>query len=79
MNKTPYEVRLDVLKMAKDFLLESKQQAHQKLQLKRDAPGGITKADIVEYENISKSYSTADIMAKANELYAFVNNKTTIT
>lgn len=81
-NKNPFEVRLEVLKMAQEMVDKAYQESTQL------AWSMVEKA--AEYQNKSmaemqtyfetlkpKMYSPQDIVAKANELYEFVTNTAT--
>lgn len=76
MSKTPYEIRLEILKMAKEHLDNmhlaqaefAKQAFSQALAL--------NKATFEQWKEFSPaSYSIDDVMKKATELYAFINKK----
>lgn len=80
MNKNPFEVRLDVMKMAQDMLDKEQDvkmakfdSAVRAMQMDK-TPSNI----IISY--IDKSaptmYSSEDILSKASELYNFVNTST---
>ena len=76
MSKTPYEIRLETLKMAKemadqqfhlqqDFMYRMMDQAQESRQSVKDA-----------YEKYTPNmYRPDDIIAKANELYRYVSEK----
>jgi hypothetical protein len=75
-NKTPYELRLDVLVMAKDFLdkqaVVNTDFATKTFQHMVDTGKAVTS----EWEKfIPIPYTIKDITDKAKELYQFVNTK----
>lgn len=70
-NKNAYEIRLDVLDMAHNAIIN---QYHQKVDAHRDfANRSDTKFDARVIDELKPK--TADIIAYANELYAFVEGK----
>lgn len=75
-NKTPYEIRLELLQMAKDHLESTfKAQCDFAAQL---IAGLVTanKANLAELQAlVPKAYTIEEIMAKATELYSFVQKK----
>lgn len=71
MTKTPFEVRLDLLAMAKDMLeieYGTKSQIYME-QLKGNDGVAPINSELPSY------YTTADVITKANELYSFVNDR----
>jgi hypothetical protein len=79
VNKNPYEVRLDVLKMAQE-MLEAEQRINelklvQKVavlrELKSDSDTIISTID----SNELKPYSEQDVTSRASALYSFVTTK----
>ena len=70
-NKNAYEIRLDVLDMAHNAMMN---QYHQKLDAHRDCANRDNKSFDVELIETLKP-KTQDIVAYANELYAFVEGK----
>lgn len=79
-NKTPYEVRLDVMKMAQEMLereqINKQNQFFAKLETLRasKAPNGEINKFIDD--NTPKMYEPKDVVTRSTELYAFVNNST---
>ena len=81
MNKNPYEVRLEVMKMAQDMLEREQSIKEQKFYTKLE----VLRSDKIPADTINKfidesvptAYTTSDITAKASELYAFVSNNKT--
>ena len=74
--KSPYEIRLELLQMAKDFL-DKQIQTQVDFALKAyEMQVKINGATIDQLESfMPKTYSIEDIMTKATELYGFVNKK----
>lgn len=72
-NKTPYEIRLDVLEMAKDFL---DKQAGINMEFAAETFANLVaagKAVAEEWEKFAPvPYTIQDITDKANELYGFI-------
>jgi glycosylphosphatidylinositol transamidase (GPIT) subunit GPI8 len=68
ITKSPYEIRLDVLQLAKDMIDKNNDIAIAKMNSGIHTPG---KPAITEIT----SCSTTEIIARASELYAFVNDK----
>ena len=71
MSKNPFEIRAEMLQLAKDYM---DQQCHMNMQLMQ----GLFAAGQVQTEelkNASKLYSSEDLLAKAKEFYAFVSTK----
>lgn len=75
-SKTPFEVRLDLLKMAKEMLDQSYHSQYEiaKEYFSRSAEVGKDYASVVD-QYLPKMYNPIDIMEKANELYSFVTKK----
>lgn len=74
MNKNAYEIRLDVLTMAREDLLN---RFHQMLEAFRLASDDANKSSLFEaqFELIRDGYpTTEEINKRAEELYEFVNN-----
>jgi len=71
--KSPYEIRLEVLQMAKDFL---DKQAKLNSDIARDAFDAavkINKATIEQWKQYAPvGYTMEDILSKATDLYKFV-------
>jgi hypothetical protein len=70
-HKNPFEIRADMLAMAKDYM---DQQWTMNIQLANDMyeQGQKTMDEVKEAYQI---YSTEDLMAKAKEMYSFVSKK----
>jgi len=80
MNKNPFEVRLDVLKMAQE-MLETEQRAKE-LKFKEEvetmrASKQVPTDVILDYisTNSPSSYTPEDIVTRSSALYDFVNNR----
>ena len=79
MNKTPYEIRLDVLRMAKEMLELETSLKVKALELENESLSRRNEwADNTSIVNsvASASFTSADVTTRASELYAFVNKKT---
>ena len=72
MNKNPFEIRAEVLQLAKEYM---DQQYHMNVNfMERAMEEG--KKTFEEYqEAVTKMYSMEDLMAKAKEMYSFVSTK----
>lgn len=70
-HKNPFEIRTEMLQMAKDYL---DQQYHMNIQLANGLyeQGQKTAEEVKEAYQI---YSTEDLMEKAKEMYSFVSKK----
>jgi len=75
-NKNPFEIRTDLLAMAKDYL-DKQQELTWEYQKKALEKLNENTTDVVKFleENQPKSYSVSDLIAKANEMYNFVSKK----
>lgn len=84
-NKTPYEVRLDVLKMAQEMIDREKQIEQTGLQAKLDLfmaqPKQPTPTELDAFirANTPKMYDSSDVVTRANSLYSFVSDSTKTT
>lgn len=79
MTKTPYEIRLDVLKMAQDMIEREKNIEqdvfYQKLDtLKVENPPSEMIRNFID-SNSPKMYSSDEVISRASQLYNFVENK----
>lgn len=78
MSKNPYEIRLDVMKMAQDMLEKEKEaeqtQFYEKLNIMRESQ--VPTKDIQNFidENSPKSYDENEVIARASTLYNFVSS-----
>ncbi len=80
MNKTPFEIRLDVLKMAQEMLEAERRSTEkveeQKAELLKSAE--VPVSEVLNYLNTvtaPKTYTEAEVIARASALYSFVNDK----
>jgi len=83
MSRNAYEIRLETLRLARDILSENYSMAHDQY---RDALKHVSKkdegGDDLSYAEAPdgaappKGYTTDDVLQKARELYAFVNEDT---
>lgn len=80
-NKTPFEVRLDILKMAQEMLDREKRIEENKFFAKLETlRASNTSADVINTyidTNSPKMYEPSEVVARSSALYAFVNNSTT--
>lgn len=77
MSKTPYEVRLDVLKMAQEMLdretfLKEQVFLSQVETLRTTNIGGV---NAFVQENSPSMYTPEEVITRANALYGFISNK----
>ena len=70
-SKNPFEIRAEMLQMAKDYM---DQQYQMNIQFMNDMYEQ-NMAKIEEVRDAYKMYSTAELMEKAKELYGFVSKK----
>lgn len=70
-NKNPFEIRTDMLAMAKDYM---DQQYHMNVAFAEKALE-LNKKTIEEVQEMYKMYSIEDLMEKAKEMYSFVSKK----
>lgn len=79
-NKTPFEVRLDILKMAQEMLDREKDIEQQKFCAKLDTLRASSASidDINQFidGNSPKMYEPGDVVARSSALYSFVNDTT---
>lgn len=77
MGKTPYEIRLDVLKMAQDMLEKENKLEEIKFTSKVDSMinSGLTSDEISKFidENAPKSYDENELVTRSSALYSFVS------
>ena len=76
-SKNPFEVRLEVLKMAQDMMNQNYNEATQMAWSMIEKTANYQNKSMVEMQEYLESikpkmYSPADVVAKANELYAFI-------
>lgn len=70
-NKNPFEIRQDVLAMAKDYM---DQQWHMNIDFTRQLFEQ-NKKTVEEMQEALKPYSIDELMKKASEMYSFVTKK----
>jgi hypothetical protein len=70
-NKNPFEIRTDMLAMAKDYM---DQQYHMNVAFAEKALE-LNKKSVEEVQDMYKMYSIEELMEKAKEMYAFVSKK----
>jgi predicted translin family RNA/ssDNA-binding protein len=70
-NKNPFEIRAEILQLAKDYLDQSYHMNMTFMQKAMDEG----KKTFEEYQEAVKMYSTEDLMNKAKEMYSFVSTK----
>jgi hypothetical protein len=74
-NKNPFEIRADMLQLAKDYM---DQQYHMNIQFYENmvVEGKKVREDVEEQlKDAYKMYSTEELMTKAKEMYSFVSTK----
>lgn len=74
-NRNPFEIRADMLQLAKEYL---DQQYQMNIQFYENmvAEGEKARTDIEDkLKEAYKMYSTEELMAKAKEMYSFVSTK----
>ena len=71
MNKNPFEIRAEMLQLAKDYM---DQQYHMNIQLMNDLFEQ-NKVQMEEVKAAYKMYSMYELMEKAKEMYGFVSKK----
>ncbi len=80
-NKNPYEVRLDILKMAQEMLNREKQIEENaffaKLETLRASNADANTINTFIDESKPKMYDPSEVVTRSSALYAFVNNSTT--
>lgn len=79
-SKTPYEVRLDIMKMAQEMLDRETQMKQDvffaKLDALRTSNNNVDAINKFIDEHQPKAYSENDVVTRSSALYAFVNNTT---
>ena len=70
-HKNPFEIRTEMLQMAKDYM---DQQYQMNIQLATDMYDQGQK-NMIELQDAYKMYSVEDMMEKAKEMYSFVSKK----
>ena len=79
-NKTPYEVRLDILKMAQEMLdreqVNKQNEFFAKLETLRASNEDPKSINAFIDANSPTMYEPSDVVARSSALYAFVNDTT---
>jgi hypothetical protein len=70
-NKSPFEIRADILAMARDYM--DKQYAINLELTKQMVEAGQTTVE--DFQKATQIYSTDELMKKAAEMYSFVTKK----
>jgi hypothetical protein len=79
-SKSPFEIRLDVLKMAQE-ILDAQQRSQEKYYekqlelLKSCNANAETIVNFINSTSPTKAYTEQDILSRSSTLYAFVDNK----
>ena len=71
MNKNPFEIRAEMLQLAKEYM---DQQYHVNIQFAEKMVEQ-NKQTVEELKDMYKMYSMEDLMEKAKEMYNFVSKK----
>jgi hypothetical protein len=79
-SKNPFEVRLDVLKMAQDMLETEQKSKEMKFKEQIDTLRSIkhNESEVLSFieKNAPTSYTAEDIIARSSSLYNFVSSST---
>ena len=79
-NKTPFEVRLDILKMAQEMLNQEKRieenKYYAKLETLRTSNSSVDTINAFIDTYAPKMYDPSEVVARSSALYAFVNDTT---
>ena len=70
-NKNPFEIRSDMLQLAKDYMDQQYYMNKEFAEKMYDAG----QKSIEDLQEATKMYSMEDLMAKAKEMYTFVSEK----
>lgn len=70
-NKNPFELRADILHLAKEYM---DQQMHLNIQY-WEKMAEANKATVEDMQKAFTAYSMEDLMKKAQEMYSFVSRK----
>lgn len=70
-NKNPFEIRTEMLQLAKDYM---DQQYHMNITFAQQAVEA-GKKTLEEVQEVYKMYSLEELMEKAKEMYSFVSKK----
>lgn len=80
MSKTPYEVRLDILKMAQDMLERETSLEETKFYSIVNNMNEVNIGGVEGFvkEHAPKMYTPEEVISKAEALYSFVNDTTSV-
>lgn len=70
-NKNPFEIRSEMLQLAKDYM---DQQYHMNVQFAEKMMDQ-GKMQMEEFQKVTEMYSVQDLMEKAKEMYSFVSKR----
>jgi len=71
MSKNPFEIRADMLQMAKEYM----DQIHETNQIYAAKMMELGQIQFEEYQKMTELYSVEELTRKATEMYSFVSNK----
>lgn len=71
MNKNPFEIRAEMIQLAKEYM---DQQYHMNIQFAEKMMKDY-KQSADDFKDVYKMYSIEDLMSKAKEMYEFVSKK----
>lgn len=71
MSKNPFEIRADMLQMAKDYM----DQIHETNYLYATKMFELGQIQLEEYQKMTELYSVEELTKKATEMYSFVSKK----
>lgn len=71
MNKNPFEIRAEILQLAKEYMDQQYQMNFTFMQKAMEEG----KKTFVDFEAAAKMYPMKDLMDKAQEMYSFVSKK----
>ena len=70
-NKNPFEIRSEMLQLAKDYMDQQYFMNKEFAEKMFDAG----KMQMEEFQKVTEMYSVEDLMTKAKEMYSFVSDK----
>lgn len=77
-NKTPFEVRLDILKMAQEMLNKEKEieqnKFYAKLEALKASNSSVQEINGFIDTNTPKMYDSSEVISRSTALYSFVND-----
>ena len=71
MSKNPFEIRADMLQMAKEYM----DQIHETNHIYAAKMIELGQIQFEEYQKMTELYSVEELTKKATEMYSFVSNK----